>query len=76
MKVERNLGGESRNARVLYCKRIVEFSRFTETVAWIFWEDIPRKKEVQKNWQILKQTPLKTQSKGVYHRGKTLGMTL
>lgn len=41
--------------------RIVEFSRFTETVAWIFWEDIPRKKEAQKNWQILNQTALKAQ---------------
>lgn len=61
MKVERNLGGESRNAQVLYCMRIVEFSRFTETVAWIFWEDIPRKKEAQKNWQILNQTALKAQ---------------
>lgn len=61
LKVEKDLGEGSRNVWVLYCTRIVQFSRFTETTGWIFWEDILKEKEVQKNWQILKQTPLKTQ---------------
>lgn len=42
-------------------RETVTFSRFTETVGWSFWEDFLREKGVQKNWQLLKQTLLKTQ---------------
>lgn len=64
LKVEGNLGGKSKKLSEFSiakssATRTVKLNRFRELVGWIFWQELLREKEVQENWQLLKQTILK-----------------
>lgn len=68
LKVEGNFLGKSKKLSEFSIAkssaiRTVKLNRFRELVGWILWQEILREKEVQENWQLLKQTILKKTTK-------------